>query len=427
MSFLTKLNSINPVNLAKKWWKLKGFKKWFLLIIFLFLVFFIFNRASAAINKGKPDLRRYQITQVELGDMQKIISKEGILRYAGVVDFPSPSSGVVDEIFVENNQLLKEGQKIISITSTATKEEQLEALNQYLSAKNSLEAAKTAKITSQTTLETARQTVLETSQTRQNMDDRFSVGDRQNPTANRPDKNYTDNEIEAIRSAETQARNKFTAAERDFNNADLKIQSAQAAYNSSLWKYQLTMNSVITAPVAGRLVNLNLFPGETVSSKNESLFKIISSDDFLITLKVSEAEIIYFKVDQTSEFKVSIYPDDKFTGKVVSVDELGTQIESDNGLLMEYTVKIKPDSIDKKLLSPLTVDTETIVEEKSSVLKVPNSAVTYGSGKRTVTVVKDGRTEVREVTLGIIGDNDTEIISGLSQGESVLIPKTNAI
>jgi multidrug efflux pump subunit AcrA (membrane-fusion protein) len=160
-----------------------------------------------------------------------------------------------------------------------------------------------------------------------------------------------------------------------------------------------------------------------VNSENDSLFRIISADDLIITLKASEAEVIQFEVGQETEFKTAVYPELKFKGKVIAVDTIGTEVKSDTGSVTEYVVKIKPEETNKRFLSPMTVDTDTIVQRKSSVLVVPNSAVNYSRGKRTVIMVKNGRTQTREVVLGIISDNGTEIISGLSDGDRILTPK----
>ncbi len=406
---------------------MRGIKKWLLLVVLCVVLFVSCRLVLGVVNRGKPDLHKYDITTISKQDLTKTITKEGTLHFAGVVDYPMPASGIITDIWVENGQEVTKGQRILSFQSTASQEDQATALSQYLTAKTALETAKIAKDKSQVSLELARQKVLEAAQTRQNMDDRFAVGNRQNPTANRPDQDYTDNEIEAIKSAETQARSSFTIAEKDFYNADSNIQAAQAALNLSLWKYQMTKDAIVTAPVGGLLVNLNFTKGEVVNSESDSLFRIISSNNLIITLKASEAEIIQFEVGQETEFKTAIYPDLKFKGKIVAVDAIGTEVKSDTGSVTEYVVKIKPETTDKRFLSPMTVDTDTIVQRKSSVLVVPNSAVSYSGGKRTVTVVINGRTQTKEVVLGIISDNGTEIISGLAEGDKILTPKASKL
>ena len=421
------LRRLNPLKIARNWWKMRGIKKWLLFVVFCVVLFVSFRLVLGVINRGKPDLGKYDITTVTKQDLTKTITKEGILHFAGVVDYPMPASGIITHIWVENGQEVTKGQRILSFQSTASQEDQATALSQYLTAKTALETAKIAKNKSQVNLEATRQKVLEAAQTRQNMDDRFATGNRQNPTASRPNQDYTDNEIEAIKSAETQARSEFTIAEKEFYNADSSIQAAQAALSLSLWKYQMTKDAIVTAPVSGLLVNLNFVKGEVVNSENDSSFRIISSNDLIITLKASEAEVIQFEVGQETEFKTAIYPDSKFKGKITAVDAIGTEVKSDTGSVTEYVVKIKPEETDKKFLSPMTVDTDTIVQRKSSVLVVSNSAVSYGGGKRTVTVVINGRTQTKEVGLGIISDNGTEIVSGLSEGDKILTPKASKL
>lgn len=405
------LQKLNPMKILENWIKMKGFKKWFLLFVFLLLIIIIGRQVSAIINKGKPDYKKFQPVKVEKQDIQRLISKEGILKYSGVVDFYSPSVGVVADVFVKDGDKVKEGQKIITVKSTANDQEKAESLSKYITSKAALENAKTAKITSQADLEAARYEVLKTSQDRKNMEENRWTGE------------YTENEIEMIKSKETQARAKFAAAENEFNSTDTNIQAAQAALNSSWLNYQSTKDLVITSPVNGRLVNFNLVKRETIDSKTAVLFRIISSDDLMIVLKVSETEILRFQIGQDTEFTISTYPDQKFKGKVIAIDSLGAEKKGDNGSTTEYTVKIKPENIDKKILSPATVDTETVVEQKNGVLVVPNSAVKYSTGKRTVSLVKNGRVENKEVVLGIISDENTEIISGLNENDVVLIPK----
>lgn len=420
-------NYLNPWILFKRWWHMKRIKKWLLLIVLL-VVFFVFgNRVTSIINKGKPDLGKYQMVRFTRQNMKKTITKEGILRFSGVIDYPAPASGIITDIWVADGDEVQKGQNILKLQSTASVGEQAEAWSQYAAAKSEFEAAQIAKMTSQTNLETARQVVLDAAQGKQNMENRFAVGNRTNTSAERPDKTFTENEIESVKSADTQARSKFTIAEREFNAADMRIQAAQAALNTSLWKYQLTKDAVVTAPASGRLTNLSLQKGEAVHSEDGILFRIVNSDELLITLKASEAEVLQFQPGQETELMTSVYPNLKFHAHVIAVDTIGTEVKSDTGSAIEYLVKIKPDKVNKKFPSPLTVDTETVVERKSSVLAVPNAAVRYGAGKRTVTVVRNGKTETKEVGLGIISDQNTEIISGLSEGDIILVPKAKKL
>jgi multidrug efflux pump subunit AcrA (membrane-fusion protein) len=64
-----------------------------------------------------------------------------------------------------------------------------------------------------------------------------------------------------------------------------------------------------------------------------------------------------------------------------------------------------------------------IVEEKKDVLVVPNNAVRFEEGKTVVYYLKaKDKTEPRQVTQGIRDDKFTEVVSGVKEGEVIVIP-----
>jgi macrolide-specific efflux system membrane fusion protein len=58
---------------------------------------------------------------------------------------------------------------------------------------------------------------------------------------------------------------------------------------------------------------------------------------------------------------------------------------------------------------------------KSNVLYVPSAAVKTAGGQSTVTVLQNGKSVVKTVQIGLVGDSGTEIKSGLSEGDQVVI------
>jgi macrolide-specific efflux system membrane fusion protein len=68
------------------------------------------------------------------------------------------------------------------------------------------------------------------------------------------------------------------------------------------------------------------------------------------------------------------------------------------------------------------VDVRIIYESRANVLTVPSAAVTTSNGVSTVIVVaSDGTQTRRQVTVGETSGNLTEIVSGLSEGDVVLV------
>jgi len=86
--------------------------------------------------------------------------------------------------------------------------------------------------------------------------------------------------------------------------------------------------------------------------------------------------------------------------------------------------RMQPVSI--RLMEGLTVTVSIIVQEQTDVLIVPNNAVTYRGLQASVSVMNDGIAEERIITTGISDWQYTEIITGLSEGELVVIPQSSS-
>jgi len=93
------------------------------------------------------------------------------------------------------------------------------------------------------------------------------------------------------------------------------------------------------------------------------------------------------------------------------------------GVEPEQTLAIIPE--DFQLKEGLTVTVSIVVEERNDVLMVPNRAITYQGREAYVQVVSpDGTIEARLIQTGISDSQNTEVTSGLSEGEQVVIPQT---
>lgn len=74
----------------------------------------------------------------------------------------------------------------------------------------------------------------------------------------------------------------------------------------------------------------------------------------------------------------------------------------------------------------MSVDVTIMVEEHSDVLAVPRKAVAENDGKAIVKVVVDGKPELRQVQLGYKGTAFVEVVSGLNEGDKVVVPEGSA-
>jgi macrolide-specific efflux system membrane fusion protein len=69
----------------------------------------------------------------------------------------------------------------------------------------------------------------------------------------------------------------------------------------------------------------------------------------------------------------------------------------------------------------MTANVSVITASKDSVVSVPSAAISSTGGQSTVTVRVNGKDEVQNVQTGLKGDGTTEIVSGLNDGDQVVM------
>jgi hypothetical protein len=74
----------------------------------------------------------------------------------------------------------------------------------------------------------------------------------------------------------------------------------------------------------------------------------------------------------------------------------------------------------------MTASASVVTDERADVITVPNRTITRQGNSRTVRVVTPDGVESRTVEIGLANDQSTEIISGLNEGETVVVPATTA-
>jgi multidrug efflux pump subunit AcrA (membrane-fusion protein) len=105
---------------------------------------------------------------------------------------------------------------------------------------------------------------------------------------------------------------------------------------------------------------------------------------------------------------------------VVSVAAAATTISN----VTNYYVTLALDNIDQRLKAGMTANASVVVSQASSVLMVPNSAITHiGTAAYATVLGTNGKTRTRiPIQTGTVGDTSTQVTSGLVQGEKVVLP-----
>jgi macrolide-specific efflux system membrane fusion protein len=138
----------------------------------------------------------------------------------------------------------------------------------------------------------------------------------------------------------------------------------------------------------------------------------------------TEADSIGVKVGAAATLTVSAISK-TFTGKVVSQDLIGTTSSS----VVDYdaTVAFDPNQDVSEVKPGMTTQVSIVTQKADDVVTLPSADVSTTGTRTTLNVVgTNGKTASRVVTIGLRGDDDVEIASGLESGEKIKITHTSS-
>lgn len=224
-----------------------------------------------------------------------------------------------------------------------------------------------------------------------------------------------------VRNAEAQlaqarsslARLKALPSPEDVRVAEAQVQQAQVSV--SLAENRLK-DATLTAPFSGRLATLNVHVNDTVSPATPA-GTLVDVSRFHLEVAIDETEIARIAVGQPAKVTLDAFPDAPVAGTVSRIDLLGTSAQG----IVDYTVTIALEETSLELRPLMTAAIEVLVETRTSVIVVPNRALRRDSDGKYVEVVRGGALMRVGVETGISNDENTEIVSGLSEGEAVVI------
>ena len=211
----------------------------------------------------------------------------------------------------------------------------------------------------------------------------------------------------AYDQAEANLQNKVEPT-REVDLAPLRAALAQAIANRN--------KTLITAPIDGVVTKVNKKVGEFVSASEVAIAML--SPHFEVEVDIPETDVAKIKVGDAAIITLDAFGDEvKFTGKTVSIEPASTDIQD----VVYYQVKISLDDTDKPIKSGMTANITINTDSRDNAIYIPSRAVRTDNAKY-VRVLKNGQPEDRPVVLGLKADDGkVEVLSGLSEGEDVIV------
>jgi len=188
----------------------------------------------------------------------------------------------------------------------------------------------------------------------------------------------------------------------------------------------------IYAPFDGVISDVKVKKGDTVSS-GTALATLITEQK-IAEITLNEIDAAKVKVGQKATLTFDALPDLTLTGKVVEVETVGTVSQG----VVSYGVKIALDTEEERIKPGMSVTADIIIDAKTDVLVLPNSAVKSQAGVYYVELVKADEKLSQQllanvsgvilpesptsqpVEVGLSNDTSTEIVSGLKEGDIVV-------
>ena len=233
--------------------------------------------------------------------------------------------------------------------------------------------------------------------------------------------------------ANTKALYEIGAASRlEIDQAELQLLQLQAArdstlsqlragmesYRSNLEQLDLVMDDVdaegnVVAPASGKLAALTATEGGYVSA-SYPVAVISGVEQMKVTVYVSEALVPKLTIGDAAHVSVSA-ANAEFTGVIRSIDQTPNMQTRLYGVVLSVPASVPG------LISGMFADVTFYTETHADALTVPSEAILTANGEQYVFLAVDGAAVRTSVTTGLTGDGVTEILSGLTDGQQLVV------
>ncbi len=216
-------------------------------------------------------------------------------------------------------------------------------------------------------------------------------------------------------------------SQQNLETIKLEHATARAQYEQQLDAYKKTK---IYAPISGKIMKINVEPGETavmgtMNYQGTVMMTIADMSTMIAVVRIDETFIPDIRLGLTAKITADALPDSTFTGMVTKVGLMPITSELTTEKVTDFEVEIEMNEFSPLLRPGMNVKSDITTNEKTDVLKVPIQAV----GKRKVSdrtsetlfIIHGNKASLKEITTGVASDIEIEIISGVSQGDTVII------
>ena len=349
-----------------------------LVAVILVLRFVVFRSEPMPVTVFRVDSGRVEDTVVN--------SRAGTVESRRRSEMSPGVAGLVAEIPVEKGQAVKQGEVLLLLDDS-------EYQAQVRLAARSLDAAKAA----------AERACLSAEQAARELRRAESLAAKGL---------VSDQGLEEAQTLAASTEAECKASREQIKQADASLAAARA----------VLAKTVMTAPFDGVVLDITTEVGEWISPTLPGIFippviDLIDPTDLYVRAPLDEADVARVHLDLPVRITLDAFRGRSFPGVLTyAASYVETQQEQNRTLSVEavFDMGDLPDN----LLPGLSADVEVILEARDGVIRIPTYALLEGG---EVLVVRDGRLEAVSVETGLRNWEWTEILSGLSEGDPVVV------
>ena len=313
----------------------------------------------------------YATEEVRRGNLRVTVSATGNLQPTNQVEVGSEQSGLITQVFVDNNDRVTAGQPLARLDTARLQDASVQARAGLASAQAQVATAEASAAQARANL--ARQ------------EEVYRVSNGRVPS---------ETELDAARAESRRAAAQVRAAQADVAQARAQVSSAQTNLSKA----------TIYSPVTGVVLSRQVDPGQTVAASFQAPVLFTIAEDLAameLQVRVDEADVGQVREGQRAGFTVDAWPGRRFDAQVRRVDvganataatgSTSSTAASASGGVVAYTAILSVQNPQLLLRPGMTATAEIVTSEHRNVLLVPNAALRFSPEREAARAAREDK------------------------------------
>lgn len=397
--------------------------------------------------KPEETTPNYLTATAEIGDIENNVMASGKVKALNTVDVGAQVSGEVKRLYVEVGDEVKQGDLIAQIDQVTQKNSLSNEQASLEQSEAALQSAQAEALSKQAALKSAyadlasRQSELKQAQS----DFARLQGLVAIDAISQQEYDTQATSVETAKAAVANARAAIDTAKAAIATTAANINSQQAALRKSRTNVSTAEEDLsyttIRAPISGTVVSITTEQGTTVNANQTAptLVTLADLSTVRINAQISEADVINVSAGMPAYFNIIGNPDQQYDATLTAIEPAPEQISdtSSTDAAIYYVGYVEVPNPERLFRIDMTAQIYIIVNEAKNALLVPSTVIqekrskgkekgSAATGKFVRVLKDDGTVEERTVEVGIDNRVNAQILSGLKEGEEVIISEESA-